>query len=118
MAKTIAIDFDGVIHTYDKGWGDGTIYGELIPGSEAAIRSLMDDYAVIIFTTRWPAQVAVWIEQQTEIPCTTEHDEVFWNEQGILLITNHKYPAVAYIDDRAIKFENWPQTMGEIAKLY
>ena len=36
--KNIAIDFDGVIHNFDKGWYDGTCYGEPLPGSLEAIK--------------------------------------------------------------------------------
>ena len=38
--KNIAIDFDGVIHTFDKGFYDGTCYGEPLPGSLEAIKTL------------------------------------------------------------------------------
>ena len=40
--KQIAIDFDGVIHTFDKGWYDGTCYGKPIEGSLEAIKKLSD----------------------------------------------------------------------------
>ena len=47
--KNIAIDFDGVIHNFDKGWYDGTCYGEPLPGALEAIRKLSESYTIIIF---------------------------------------------------------------------
>ena len=38
--KNMAIDFDGVIHNFDKGWYDGTCYGDPLPGSIEAIKKL------------------------------------------------------------------------------
>ena len=38
--NNLAIDFDGVIHNFDKGWHDGTCYGEPIMGSIEAIKEL------------------------------------------------------------------------------
>jgi hypothetical protein len=42
--NNIAIDFDGVIHCANKGWHDGTCYGEPIPGSLQAIETLSKQY--------------------------------------------------------------------------
>ncbi|MFD6094727.1 hypothetical protein ACFVWN_01180 [Nocardiopsis flavescens] len=61
---TIAVDFDGVIHTYDRGWADGTIYGGLIPGAGAALELLMDTYSVFVHTSRSPAQVVAWLNRR------------------------------------------------------
>lgn len=33
MKKSIAIDFDGVIHDYNNGWQNGKIYGKPIEGA-------------------------------------------------------------------------------------
>ena len=46
--KNIAIDFDGVVHTFDKGWHDGTCYGNPIAGSLEAIKILAKKYNIII----------------------------------------------------------------------
>jgi hypothetical protein len=117
---TIAIDFDGVIHTYDKGWHDGTIYGDFTPDGLFALLTLLDRDAVFIHTTRNPRQVARWIERTSghNIDCTTHlprtwygRRKPFWNTRGLLLVTDRKLPATVYIDDRAHRFESWAQTL-------
>jgi hypothetical protein len=111
---TVAVDFDGVIHTYDKGWQDGTIYGEFMPGAVVGLTRLMQQYAVFIHTARKPRQVARWIERSSGygLECTTRVPRGgFWSRRGYLLVTNRKLPAVAYIDDRAVRFESWDRTL-------
>lgn len=105
MARTIAVDFDGVIHDYAQGWGDGTIYGDPTPGAHTALTHLMDRYAVFVHTTRVAVHAAEWITDRLAIPTTTVNpDGQFWNRQGVLLVTSRKYPALAYIDDRAVPY--------------
>jgi FMN phosphatase YigB (HAD superfamily) len=48
----VAIDFDGVLHNADKGWGNGTCYGDPLPGSIEAIKELSKKYKIIIFTAK------------------------------------------------------------------
>lgn len=119
MRKTIAIDFDGVIHKYSKGWHDGTIYDEPIDGAFEAIRELMDKgFAVYVLSSRKSWDIIRWIQSHTgelhdePIPYIfkTEHVMLWhkvWDKDHVLGVTNRKLPAIAYIDDRAIKFENW-----------
>ena len=115
MTGTVAVDFDGVIHDYRRGWQDGSIYGEFMPGAVAALSRLMSEYAVFVHTTRNARQVAHWIEDRSGhgLECTTRVPRKgFWNERGYLLVTNRKLPAVAYIDDRAVRFEDWEATLA------
>ena len=50
--KNIAIDFDGVVHNWDKGWHDGTCYGEPINGALDSIKSLSENFNIILFTAK------------------------------------------------------------------
>jgi hypothetical protein len=109
MTQTVAIDFDGVIHAYSKGWHDGTIYDEPVFGAFAALDDLMKTYAVAIFTTRNIYQVIEWFANHGYDNTTNVWKPPFWNETGRILITNSKPAAIAYIDDRAIRFVDWRQ---------
>jgi hypothetical protein len=111
---TVAVDFDGVIHDYKRGWQDGSIYGDFVPGAVAGLTRLMQRYGVFIHTSRKPRQVARWIEDRSGhgIECVTRVPRKgLWNERGYLLVTSRKLPAVAYIDDRGVRFESWAQAL-------
>ena len=51
--RTVAVDFDGVIHKYSKGWHDGTCYDEPMEGAEDFLHDLMrnPNYSVFILST-------------------------------------------------------------------
>lgn len=120
MTQTVAVDFDGVIHAYSKGWQDGSIYDGFMDGAVAGLSRLMSQYAVFVHTTRRPRQVARWIEDHSGhgIECTTRVPRSgFWNQRGYLLVTRRKLPAVAYIDDRGIRFTNWDQALADLAEV-
>lgn len=105
--KTIAIDFDGVIHRYSKGWHDGTIYDVPMDGAIEALERLMSrGYRMVIFTCRAETQegaIAVyeWIDKHLNI-----------DSRYNIEVTDKKPKAIAYIDDRGIRFTNWPDVLN------
>jgi hypothetical protein len=150
VTRTVAVDFDGVIHLYSRGWFDGTIYDPPVPGTIEALAALQADYAVFVHTTRPAFAVAEWLVRQGEgrIECVTEHERpraettwrltdwpeedrwtvvgdstrirkqrTFWDDQTKIFVTNRKLPAVAYIDDRGIRFANWKQALNDLREV-
>lgn len=117
--KTVAVDFDGVIHAYSRGWQDGSIYDDAVPGALEAIETLMQRCAVFVHTARDPSQVMFWLRERgvnafAEVIGPHDQGHQFWNDQTRVLVTNRKLPAVAYIDDRAIRFVDWEQALDEV----
>lgn len=115
--RTIGVDFDGVIHAYGQGWQDGSVYDEPVPGAFESLRGLMADYAVFIHTSRDVQQVTEWLMERGGFRCMTDTEQFsgqFWDVLGYLLVTGHKYPAIAYVDDRAIRFTDWAQALEDL----
>jgi len=112
--KTIAIDFDGVVHKYSKGFADGTAYDEPVEGALEAINILMRwGFAVYIFSTRNEQQIQDWFARHNlGLPTQIIRDEIFWETSEILGISKRKLPAIAYIDDRGIRFTNWKDILN------
>lgn len=112
-ANNIAIDFDGVIHNFDKGYYDGTCYGAPIPGSLEALKNLSTKYKIIIFTAKAKPSRPL-VNGKTGIELVRE----WLNKHGVLQyiseITSEKPRAILYIDDNGYKFNNWENTISFI----
>ena len=102
--KNIAIDFDGVIHTFDKGFHDGTCYGEPIAGSIDAIKALSEHYNIIIFSAKLRPDRPL-VDGKTGYDLVNEWLEKYDLHQYITDITHEKPRAKYYIDDKAIEFK-------------
>lgn len=100
--KTIAVDFDGVIHQYSNHWQDGVIYDKPVEGAFEKIIDLLPSYDIAINSTRnqYPDQI-IAMKQWFLKWGFPEH---YLKE---LKFPTHKIKAIAYIDDRAIRFTNW-----------
>jgi hypothetical protein len=106
--QTIAIDFDGVIHKYSKGWNGGVIYDDPVEGAVEAYYELIKNYNVVIFTAREDTDaVKKWMEKHFDFEKNLGH---FYEP----IVTNIKPPAIAYIDDRGITFTDWVSTLKEL----
>jgi len=107
--KTIAIDLDGVIHKYSRGWQDGSIYDGPTEGCADALAELAQRYRVVVFTTRGAdrnGELAVW-------DWLRKHDLA----AHVAEVTALKPPASFYIDDRAIRHSDWVTT-GDLVRHY
>ena len=103
--NNLAIDFDGVIHNADKGFFDGTCYGDPLPGSLSALKELSSKYRIVIFTAKAkPNRPLVKGMTGQELVCQ-------WLEKhGVLQfvaeVTAEKPRAILYIDDNAYRLES------------
>ena len=108
--KNLAIDFDGVIHNADKGWFDGTCYGEPLPGAIDAIKRLSEDYTIIIFTAKARTDRPL-VNGKTGVMLVLEWLEKYNVSQYVSSITAEKPRADLYIDNNGYRFENWVDTL-------
>lgn len=117
--STIAVDFDGVLHSYTSGWkGPHVISDPPVRGAIEWLWNLYQRFDVVIVSSRartWRGRRAIrcWLR---------DHAGNLWPEQcsftrGLIDIpvTNRKVPALVYIDDRAFRFEGEFPTPIELA---
>ena len=114
--QNLAIDFDGVIHNADKGWGDGTCYGEPLPGAIDAIKRLSEDYNIIIFTAKAKSDRPL-VNGKTGAKLVYEWLQKHQIEQYVSSVTSDKPRAELYIDDNGYRFENWNDTLKFVKTL-
>jgi hypothetical protein len=114
-AKTIAIDFDGVIHSFELGYHDGTIYGSPIEGSIDAIKKLSKKYHIVIYTAKAKKDRPL-INEKTGPELIWEWLKKYELNEYIKDITAEKPRCICYIDDKAIQFQNWNQALSDLKK--
>lgn len=110
----IAVDFDGVLHGYSKGWQDGSIYDNPVPGAREAMLKLKEmGYYVLIFSTRGNATYRkIGKDSKSEMEKWLNKHDIFFDE----ICTTGKPRAKMYIDDRAINFSGkWDETIETVA---
>lgn len=109
--KTLVFDFDGVIHKGYKGYRDGTIYGEIDYELLDYIKFLMDRYYIVISSNRPAEQIVEFMNKlkykglKFEL-FSKENNDIFFEKDGVIGVTNEKAVGILYIDDRAFKWEN------------
>lgn len=115
---TVCVDFDGMIHQFKTPWTKPwVIHDGPVPGAMEWLWLLLQDFNVVILSARASTQrsrkaIQAWMKV---------HSGVLWADtrkyRGIrhVKISDRKVPAVAYIDDRAFRFDgvHFP-TVGEL----
>jgi hypothetical protein len=112
--KTIAIDFDGVIHSFEFGFHDGTIYGTPLPGSLESIKKIAEKYKIVIYTAKAKKDRPL-INGKTGTELVWEWLKKYEIDTLIADVTAEKPRAVCYIDDKAIQFINWDQALNDLS---
>jgi hypothetical protein len=95
---TIAVDCDGVLHSYTSPWENAhTISDPPVEGAIEWLNTITDRLNVVIHTTRGEtaegcAAVLQWLRE-------------YGYTGPDLIVTHEKPPALVYLDDRAVRFE-------------
>ena len=112
MSKPIlCIDFDGVIHSYEKGWQGGEIYGTVTPGFFEWATEASKRFKLVVYSSRSKeadgrAAMWSWIKHQWG---AWFHGAVVRPDDAVRYsdfeFAHEKPPAFLTIDDRAVTFK-------------
>jgi len=106
----LGVDFDGVIHKCSKGYYDGTIYDDPVPGAREALERLSDQYTIIVYTCKAKPDRGL-VNGKTGTQLIWEWLEKHDLSKYVSKVTSEKPRARAYIDDKAISFTDWESTI-------
>lgn len=108
--RTVAVDFDGVLHSYVSGWTGIRPTDPPEPGAREFVDWLITNGATVVITStranrrRGARAIRRWLSEHGFPP---------------LPVTHHKVNAVAYVDDRAVHYRggNWTSCQHAVRDL-
>ena len=101
--KTILLDLDGVLNTYDGNY-DKNYIPPIKNGAYKLIKELSEDYKIVIFTSRNSLIASKWVIENGL-------------DKYVENVTNVKEPAYLIIDDRCINFNgDYSELVDKIKK--
>ena len=109
--KTIVFDFDGVIHSGYRGYGDGSIYGEIDLALLDYIKELMKNYYIVISSNRPAEQIVKHMNNldygiEFKVFNKDMDENMYWNDSDAIGVTNQKAVGYLYVDDRGFRYKN------------
>ena len=109
--KTIVFDFDGVIHSGYRGYGDGSIYGEIDLALLDYIKELMKNYYIVISSNRPAEQIVKYMNDldygiEFKVFNKDMDENMYWNDSDAIGVTNQKAVGWLYVDDRGFRYKN------------
>ena len=109
--KTIVFDFDGVIHSGYRGYGDGSIYGKIDLDLLDYIKNLMKNYYIVISSNRPAEQIVKYMNDldygiEFKVFNKDMDENMYWNDSDAIGVTNQKAVGWLYVDDRGFRYKN------------
>ena len=89
--KTIALDFDGVLNTYNGWKGEDELF-QPRPGVNNFLAALAADFELKIYSTRSAEKIRTWLK-------------VHGMDDLIADVCREKPMAIVYLDDRGLRFD-------------
>jgi hypothetical protein len=109
----LCLDFDGVIHRYGKGWQNGVIYDDVVPGFFEWAEKAAEHFHLVIYSSRSKddqgvVAMSMWLGEQRK-KWRAEGGKPETDNPLSFEFATEKPPAFLQIDDRAIQFNgSWP----------
>lgn len=105
----ICLDFDGVIHTYEDGWQNGIIYGDVTVGFFDWVEEAAEEFKLVVYSSRSSDPDNLKVMHDWLVQKWVRHHLNKGTERGYfpLEFTAEKPPAFITIDDRCIQFHGY-----------